>query len=448
MKKLGRKVILSLLMCLTVLSTSLTAFAEDTDALGNDIDIMFRELPIVDNVSDYIGITEEVKNKSDSSFFVNSDYSYAFIYEKDDVFKIEVAGTDAEGNFNYTEEVISSVSDIPDSNFFNCGKSSNYQQINASFQLGSIIVVVKDNDTIKYVSKFASKDELPILDLSYDAIPRVSISISNSSEKEAVLKVDYSLDEKFIKAVPNSAKIIQVELWSDLECIDSISLGSDDDSSSKEFKVSSNGNYYAKAITYITEGKSDSIDVTSISTKTPEEYLSENQDKTAPVVTFSSFLDSQTTGTVTELTMFSDEKAYLNFNGTATSEYTTELKFNVSENGEYNYTAIDENGNTTKGTLKIEFFKSIEDGSINDADRDSFWGDSIEAGLPRTGSIALVIVILIGVSLIGAGFVFVIKSRKKKSLDTEEPSDSNDITVETSNDEAESDESTTDSTEE
>ena len=136
--------------------------------------------------------------------------------------------------------------------------------------------------------------------------------------------------------------------------------------------------------------------------------------------------------------MYSDEPAILNFNGVSSNDYVTEMKFSVSENGEYTYQAQDKSCNTTSTTLKVEFFK---DNTLDDFDRDSFWDDPITSGLPQTGSTGFYTLIVLGLALVVGGAFFVYKGRKKKlntienNETSEEKSDDTESKTEDSTDE-------------
>lgn len=436
MRKIGTKLFLSLVLSALMLSISTSVFATEgvneteTVSSNNARELgFFNSLKKVDNISDYACITEDLKKNSDNSIMIKSGYNYLIVYEN----------TEGDISVEVTEQpnlTLGSISDIADSMFQTSPSSADYNETNIKFNLGTAHVLVKDGKDTIYVGSFSSKNDIPVKDLSYNVLPKVTLSIKSPTSDSAVIHAEYSLDDKFKSNVPNQAVIVSVELWTGDDCKERISV--DSDSTSTDFTVSSNGKYKVKAITYISECMSDEIEVSGIKTSTPEEDAEKNADTTAPKVTFSVFPDSALNNTSTELTMYSDEPAILNFNGVSSNDYVTEMKFSVSENGEYNYQAQDKSGNTTSTTLKVEFFK---DNTLDDFDRDSFWDDPITSGLPQTGSIGFYTLIVLGLALVVGGAFFVYKGRKKKlntienNETSEEQSDDTESKTEDSTDE-------------
>lgn len=405
-KKVGGKILLCLMMCLSLFGSTLTAFATtvtngDPNATvsGNDQTGFFSSLEAVSNQSDYIGMTSEMKEGNSLSVILRSNYLYAIVFEDNGEYYLKTEDG---------KRVVSSLSDITSSDYLLYNFDSYYSTTAVSFKTSfSVLVKEKENDTPKLVGTFNSWDEVPTLEIKYNIEPSVTLTYEKTSDTSAVINVDYALDDNFEKYAPNSAVATDMTLWCGDVCLESVNLLQENAPTS--FTVNSNGNYKVVVSTYISSG-SDEIKIDSLSEVTPEENEAKDSDSKAPIVTFSSLPDSEVTGNSVEVTMYSDEPAILNFNGVSSDDYVTEMKVTVKYNGDYTYSANDESGNMTEDVLKVSFFK---DSSTDDSDRDSFWGDAIDEALPQTGSTSFKVIVAIGIVLIGGGIFFIVKSKKK-----------------------------------
>lgn len=87
----------------------------------------------------------------------------------------------------------------------------------------------------------------------------------------------------------------------------------------------------------------------------------------APKLTLSKIPKTKYLGESFDLTITSDRKATITFNGEDSGGYVKKSKFNITSNGEYAYSAINESGEETTGTIKVNCFKNYS------YDRNGFW---------------------------------------------------------------------------
>ena len=418
MRKIGTKLLLSLVLSASVLSISTSVFAteivSETETVSNN-----NAISSVQNVSfkDYL-FYESGRVK------VSTDYKYALIYfDGTDYMWYGNAGDEPVGKpenvntYNKITDINSYVTNIDNyesltKNDTGYARILDLDYVNSYLsEYGYSLAVFLSSDSQFYntgmYSNFDFVKENPIDTTT--SLPTMSASIKGSTANKATIEISYKAG--------NNSKV------TDIVCLNSTRdklkvIDVDNESEGiVTLDVTSNDTYIFNAYTqrYITDDlphSEISIDVNSIKTSTPEEDAEKDADTTAPKVTFSAFPDSALNNTSTELTMYSDEPAILNFNGVSSNDYVTEMKFSVSENDEYNYQAQDKSGNTTSSTLKVEFFK---DNTLDDFDRDSFWDTPITSALPQTGSIGFYTLIDLGLVLVIGGAFFVYKGRKKKS---------------------------------
>lgn len=420
MRKIGTKLLLSLVLSASMLSISTSVFATETvlatESVSETETVSSNNAREVDIFS---GITSaDIKNYGgikDNKFYLKNGISFYALYTDTDSFYSIIKNDDED---EYYEQLDStSITEIlsDSNNFIDCNRDGDYFYIGDISELDSkkyksFYLFIYDNDKLYNLGYFDSvgsiKDKSVITDTVSKPVLNVYLEAVDSSSVN--IKTEYSADNCKIYAIvytldDNDLSIIRL-------------TGDDQINGNTSLNVKTNGKYTIKAYTTPYLYKDDEhiefdIDVNSIKTSTPEEDAEKDADTTAPKVTFSAFPDSALNTTSTELTMYSDEPAILNFNGVSSNDYVTEMKFSVSENGEYNYQAQDKSGNTTSDSLKVEFFKN---NVLDDFDRDSFWGDPITSVLPQTGSVGFYTLIILGLALVVGGGFFVYKGRKKK----------------------------------
>lgn len=140
----------------------------------------------------------------------------------------------------------------------------------------------------------------------------------------------------------------------------------------------------------------------------------------APKLTLSKIPKKKYAGDSFDLTITSDRKAEITFNGETSDGYVKKSKFNITSNGEYPYSAINESGEETTGTIKVNCFKDYQ------YDRNGFWtGNSINTDkkgniiqkLVQTGMYdtkMLVVAAVLGISgVVTLGYRFYNKKRRK-----------------------------------
>lgn len=441
MRKIGTKLLLSLVLSASMLSISTSVLAtegvNETETVSNN---NARDVGIFSDIT-----TSDIKNYGgikDNKFYLKNGISFYALYTDTDSFYSFIKNEDED---EYYEQLDSaSITEIlsDSDNFIECNRDGDYFYIGDisdidSKKYKSFYLFIYDNNNLYNLGYFDSvgsiKDKSvitdtvskPVLNVHLEAVDSSSVTINTeySTDNCKIYAIVYTLDD-------NDLSILRL-------------TGDDQINGNTSLNVKTNGKYTIKAYTTPYLYKDDEhiefdIDVNSIKTSTPEEDAEKNADVNAPKVTFSAFPDSALNNTSTELTMYSDEPAILNFNGVSSNDYVTEMKFSVSENGEYNYQAQDKSGNTTSTTLKVEFFK---DNTLDDFDRDSFWDDPITSGLPQTGSIGFYTLIVLGLALVVGGAFFVYNGRKKKlntienNETSEEQSDDTESKTEDSTDE-------------
>lgn len=445
MRKIGTKLFLSLVLSALMLSISTSVLAEEsvneTETVSSN---NARDVGIFSDIT-----TSDIKNYGgikDNKFYLKNGISFYALYTDTDSFYSVIKNEDED---EYYEQLDSaSITEIlsDSDNFIECNRDGDYFYIGDISELDSkkyksFYLFIYDNDKLYNLGYFDSvgsiKDKSvitdtvskPVLNVHLEAVDSSSVTINTeySTDNCKIYAIVYTLDD-------NDLSIIRL-------------TGEDQIKGNTSLNVKTNGKYTIKAYTTPYVYKEDEhiefdIDVNSIKTSTPEEDAEKNADTTAPKVTFSAFPDSALNGTDIELIMYSDEPAILNFNGVSSNDYVTEMKFSVSENGDYSYQAQDKNGNTESDSLKVEFFKSST--LLNDSNRDSFWedlfqGEPINSGLPKTGSVGFYTLIVLGSALVTGGVLFVYRGRKKKlnklenSEISKEQSDGNESKTDDSN---------------
>lgn len=415
MRKIGTKLLLSLVLSASMLSISTSVFAteivSETETVSNNNARevgMFSDITAAD-IKNYGGI-------KDNKFYLKNGISFYALYTDDDSFYSVIKNDDEDEYYKQLDST--SITEIlsDSANFIDCNRDGDYFYIGDVSELDSkkyksFYLFIYDNDKLYNLGYFDSvgsiKDKSVIKDTVLKPVLNAHLEAVDSGSVN--IKTEYSAD---------NCKIYAIVYTLDDDDLSILRLtGNDQIKGNTSLNVKTNGKYTIKAYTTPYLYKDDehiefNIDVNSIKTSTPEEDAEKDADTTAPKVTFSAFPDSALNNTSTELTMYSDEPAILNFNGVSSNDYVTEMKFSVSENDEYNYQAQDKSGNTTSSTLKVEFFK---DNTLDDFDRDSFWNTPITSVLPQTGGVGFYTLIYLGLVLVIGGAFFVYKGRKKKS---------------------------------
>lgn len=94
----------------------------------------------------------------------------------------------------------------------------------------------------------------------------------------------------------------------------------------------------------------------------------------APKLTLSKIPKTKYLGDSFDLTITSDRKAMITFNGQASKGYVKKTKYSITSNGTYPYSAINESGEETTGTIKVNCFKNYS------YDRNGFWSGNTVGG--------------------------------------------------------------------
>lgn len=140
-----------------------------------------------------------------------------------------------------------------------------------------------------------------------------------------------------------------------------------------------------------------------------------SSDTQAPTLSSSGIPDSIAFGDSFILTVISDEKASINFNGDTHTDVSS-IDVVISDNGTYTFLANDAEGNASTYTVDISCFPASEDVAENkgyNIDIASYWNDIITGEtLPQTGGIALAVIVAI--CLVGTGIGIYLVRRKKK----------------------------------
>lgn len=115
----------------------------------------------------------------------------------------------------------------------------------------------------------------------------------------------------------------------------------------------------------------------------------------APSVTFSKLPKSTDRGTTLKVTMYISKKSKVSFNGDSTSKYVTKKTFEITDNGNYDYTAVSKDGGTKSGVLKVRCFK---DATAKELSMDNYFGDennqsNTSTTLPQTGKSGIGIIV-------------------------------------------------------
>lgn len=425
MKKVGGRLLLCLVLCLTLLSSSLTVFAQKTTKSTNGLDLSnFSDVEL----KDIGGVYED-------SLYLLCDKSYFFLYSDGTKFyNIRCE----EGKEPVTEEISASqaskfINNKDEYSLYDDGGKYYWVDSLSALDSGSIkgfyLFMYDSNKDRFYNAGFyknaTSMKDIAKLDLS-TKLPTLSATIVEKTASSAKIKVEYSSDSGVSTIVCNDG-------FSDVKVIDT-----DTDKyyeGSVTFEVFSNGEYIIEG--YNSPYMSKDFDHSEIKIKvdniTDEDGEVKNPDKKAPKVTFSKLPKSAPKGTKTAITMYSDEPAILNFYGTSSNDYVTEMTVYVDSNDTYTYSAMDKSGNITNGSLRVKFFSTnaMTFGDRNSSDRDSFWSDynngdynngsnggsnNSDSKLPQTGTIGFVMLILLGLAAVGVGAFFLINTKGKGKI--------------------------------
>lgn len=115
----------------------------------------------------------------------------------------------------------------------------------------------------------------------------------------------------------------------------------------------------------------------------------------APSVTFSKLPKSTDRGTTLKVTMYISKKSKVSFNGDSTSKYVTKKTIEITDNGNYDYTAVSKDGGTKSGVLKVRCFKNA---TAKELSMDNYFGDennqsNTSTTLPQTGKSGIGIIV-------------------------------------------------------
>lgn len=210
----------------------------------------------------------------------------------------------------------------------------------------------------------------------------VSSDNSNVSNPKADGKVSVSVDKKNVKEEDIGTQVNKVSFSWDLKndnavnfyvdgYFDSVPISSSKGKSSLKVTLD-NGTYE-----YYLNTESGKVYKGKI--KIANKYLFDDADakhtkvvhsikkEPAPKLTLSKIPKKKYLGESFDLTITSDRKATITFNGEDSGGYVKKSKFNITSNGEYAYSAINESGEETTGTIKVNCFKNYS------YDRNGFW---------------------------------------------------------------------------
>ena len=362
--------------------------------------------------SEYASISDYVNNSENYLFYGDSSFKYYIMGDLS-----ELSANELFGNKPFKLLAYDSAND----KFFNLGDVPNIESFKQGLNIDSKEV-----------------DFNPSTEITEGVVFDVSSSVTKNGAK---IKVKYKADGAGTPFYGISAYRIdkdteqepcQVELY-DGDCLEG----------EKTLDVDYNGTY--KVCLYKTGLNADNpiylskeIKIKGIDRKDSEPEFKVSFDKydssdddviddKKPKVSFKGKPKTADLGTSVELTMVSNEKANLWFNGVSSGKLTKTMKITVTDNGNYSYYALDEGGNKTSGVLKVDFFK--ENGAFSNNERDSFWdlektntvpvaNDTgvLPTKLPQTGSTGWYIFIIVGASLVCGGiFVLakVLRTKKK-----------------------------------
>lgn len=292
----------------------------------------------------------------------------------------------------------------------------------------SVHLLAYKNGTFYYLGTFKTFDEAkkqnPVDFEKEPELPSIEVNTDLAPDNHSAnIYVDYS--------TPDYVKDIMIRDEDDEFIVDDYRVPSKDyKNGSHTFKVEENGTYYVEVYNDICEtGTEDCVKkkvvISGIDTKPdkPDKELpaliKTKPDTKSPKVTFSKFPKVVTNGIDTKIIMYSNEPARLSFEGKGSDKYNTKMTCVVSENGTYNYTAEDKEGNITKGTIKIDFFKDAS--VVTDKNRDTFWttttvdtNSSPSDKLPQTGGVDWKVIVFAGLILVGVGAFIFFKARSSK----------------------------------
>lgn len=427
MKKVGGKILLCLVLCLTLLSSSLTVFAQKTTKSTNGLDLSnFSDVEL----KDIGGVYED-------TLYLLNGYSYFVLYSDGTKFYNNSFEEDKGSTFSEISASQASkfINDKDNYNLFN--RSGKYYCVDELTNLDSgsvkgFYLFMYDSKKDRFYNagfykSATSMRDIAKLDLS-TKLPTLSATITEKTKTYAKVEVEYASES-------GVSSIVCCNGESDV-----VILGTEDGKELEgkvTFVLRANGDYTIEGYNspYMSKDFDHSeikIKIDNISDEVIEDSV-ENPDNKVPKVTFSKLPKSAPKGTKTAITMYSDEPAILNFYGTSSSDYVTEMTVYVDSNDTYTYSAMDKSGNITNGSLRVKFFSTnaMTFGDRNSSDRDSFWSDynngdynngsnggsnNSDSKLPQTGTIGFVMLILLGLTAVGIGAFFLIKTKGKGKI--------------------------------
>lgn len=414
MKKVGARILLCLMLVIALVTSTLTAFAEpNTTETPEGLDLSkFKTVDLKD-----------VGGVYNNEFYIKKGYSYLILYkDSNNVYHTGEVEFDS-------EDLMSYVTNKDNYNTYNGDQfhegyflANSIDNLNLIFKKNKCWLFLSNGNDFMISDLFSVSDLSKLFKLDLEPkLPTLTVSITDMSDISATIHVKFS-------SVSGVGSIVCRDSTGFL--VDSFSPPSGKNTSgSYDFKVTENGKYTIEGYNY-TYASSDEkhsyqeVDISNIVVVPPVEVKGENNDSKKPVITFSDKPKSALDGSTVQLTMISNEPTVLNFNGESSEKYVNKMKISISSNGKYSYTACDKNGNITKGTLKVNFFKKPR--AFEDEDRDNFWNNpnspisTITSKLPQTGSVGWYWMIAFGVALVGVGGFVVFKatkSRKNKGIE-------------------------------
>lgn len=264
----------------------------------------------------------------------------------------------------------------------------------------------------------------------------VSSDNSNISNPKADGKVSVSVDKKNVKEEDIGTQVNKVSFSWDLKndnavnfyvdgYFDSVPISSSKGKSSLKVTLD-NGTYEYYLNTEsgkVYKGKikiANKYIVKNDDTKSGKEDDDDiDENEPAPKLTLSKIPKTKYLGDSFTLTIKSDRKARIKFNGKlAENKYVKKSEFNITRNGSYPYTATNRAGKETRGVLEVKCFKNYS------YDRNGFWsgntvggkGSNVVQKLVQTGMYdmrMLVVAGILGVSgVVTLGYRFYKKRRK------------------------------------
>lgn len=439
MKKILRFMFIFLFIFLLIPSVNVFASAKD------DIDL--SKFDKVKDVTKYAGV-------SDDYIYIANSNSYLFIYydETDDCFCYISKPDDKDEKFVKIDDLNSFITDSK--NYSSADGNYNYvyydyKDTMNNRQLKSFYLFILNDNKFYNLGFYKDFDDFAKnkLDMS-DKKPVLDVKIKDGKKNTKDIVVNY-------KSGNTASPVKCINLYLKLDDEDYIELDSrdidlkDGNKGSVTFSVDTNDMYIIKCTadpSYFSDDLTEVYEFTVKDLKTDTDKLLNkiNKDKKAPKITFSKFPKSAIDGNEVEITMYSDEKALLGFNGNFSDDNVKEFKVTVIKNGDYSYYAEDSVGNKTEGTLKIDFFKednsNINSTTITDSNRDSYWEDANkdieeynnnkgtttndsssnsgnnnkEGKLPQTGLPEISVFILIGLFLVLIGASLLASEKFKK----------------------------------